>query len=70
MSIDLTEEYMRGPSLFICPLWTEGWNGHFRQMPVDGDSMGCPLLSIHSLERQREHTRLTSSSEGCIRGRR
>ena len=41
---------MGGPSLFICPLWTEGWNGQFRQMAVDGDSIGCPLLSIHFLE--------------------
>ena len=45
-----TEAYrwdsMGCPSLSICPLGTEGWDGQLAQRPVIGDSMGCPSLSI------------------------
>ena len=43
----LPVDYMEVPSLIIYPLCTEGWDGQLRQMPVHGDSMACPLLSIH-----------------------
>ena len=39
----------RGSSLFICPLCTGRWDEQLRQMLVDGDSMGCPLIKLIKL---------------------